>query len=189
MAVAWRQCWCTITIEANQEKTLHIVKKKFKLRQLSVAGDVFRVYYFNQVFRTLGVRCFRLDFSFFSCTCFLIIFSTVTVLATSAFRASSYEPGNRDGPVGGTNFVFCSYGKLNPGYRDEKCPKGPQNTRGIAFRLLSDLTSHAQLKMFRHGLSRYPGWSVHTRKIPSSVTEISVAKTEILVTAPASLLM
>ena len=44
-------------------------------------------------------------------------------------------------PVGGTNFVFCSYGKFNPGYRDEKCPKGPQNTRGIAFRLVSDLTS------------------------------------------------
>ena len=34
------------------------------------------------------------------------------------------EPGNRAGPVGGTNFVFCSYGKFNPGYRDEKCAKG-----------------------------------------------------------------
>ena len=89
-------------------------------------------------------------------------------------RASSYEPGKRSDPVGGTNFVFCSYGKLNPGYRDEKCPKGPQNTRGTAFRLVSDLTSHAQLKMFRHGQSLYPGWSVHMEKISSSVTEISV---------------
>ena len=44
-------------------------------------------------------------------------------------RASSYEPGNWAGPEGGTNFVFCLYGKFNPGYRDEKCPKGPQNTR------------------------------------------------------------
>ena len=70
----------------------------------------------------------------------------------SALRASSYEPGNRAGPVGGTNFVFCSYGKFNPGYRDEKCPKGHQNTRGTAFRPVSDLTSHAQLKMFRPGI-------------------------------------
>ena len=70
----------------------------------------------------------------------------------SRLRASSYEPGNRAGPVGGTNFVFCSYGKFNPGYRDEKCPKGHQNTRGTAFRPVSDLTSHAQLKMFRPGI-------------------------------------
>ena len=89
-------------------------------------------------------------------------------------RASSYESGKRADPVGGANFVFCSYGKLNPGYRDEKCRKGPQNTRGTAFRLVSDLTSHAQLKMFRHGQSLYPGWSVHMEKISSSVTEISV---------------
>ena len=67
-------------------------------------------------------------------------------------RASSYEPGNRAGPVGGTNFVFCSHGKFNPGYRDEKCPKGHQNTGGTAFRPVSDLTSHAQLKMFRPGI-------------------------------------
>ena len=77
-------------------------------------------------------------------------------------RASSYEPGNRAGSVGGTNFVFCSYGKFNPGYRDEKCPKGHQNTGGTAFRPVSDLTSHAQLKMFRPGIragvrSRLPG--------------------------------
>ena len=32
-------------------------------------------------------------------------------------EASSYEPGNRAGPVSGSNFVFCSYGKLQPGYR------------------------------------------------------------------------
>ena len=68
------------------------------------------------------------------------------------FRASSYEPGNRAGPVGGANFVFCSYGKFNPDYRDAKCPKGHQNTRGTAFRPVSDLTSHAQLKMFRPGI-------------------------------------
>ena len=59
--------------------------------------------------------------------------------------------------VVGTNFVFCSYRKFNPGYRDEKCPKGPQNNRGTAFRLVSDLISHAQLKMLRHRESRYPG--------------------------------
>ena len=46
-------------------------------------------------------------------------------------------------PVGGTNFVFRSYGKFNSGYRDEKCLKGPQNSRGTALRLVSDLTSHA----------------------------------------------
>ena len=34
-------------------KTLHIVKIKFKLRQLPVAGDFFTVYYLLQVFRTL----------------------------------------------------------------------------------------------------------------------------------------
>ena len=39
-------------------------------------------------------------------------------------RASSYEPGNQAGPVSGTNFVFCSYGKVQPGYRDEECAKG-----------------------------------------------------------------
>ena len=48
-------------------------------------------------------------------------------------------PGNQAGQVGGTNFVFCSYGKFNPGYQDEKCPKGPQNTCGTAFQLVSDL--------------------------------------------------
>ena len=40
--------------------------------------------------------------------------------------------------------------------------------------------------------SRYPGWSVHMgriQKISSSVTEISVAKTEISVTGPARLLI
>ena len=105
-------------------------------------------------------------------------------------RTSSYESGSRAGPVGGTNFVFCLYGKFNPGYRDKKkVQKGPQNTRGNAFLLVSDLTSHAQLKMFRHGQSWYPGWSVHVGKISSSVTEISVAETEILVTWPASLLI
>ena len=66
--------------------------------------------------------------------------------------------------AGRINFVFCSYGKFNPGYRDEKCPKDPQNTHGTAFRLVSDLTSHAQLKMFRHGQSRYPGWSAYMEK-------------------------
>ena len=97
--------------------------------------------------------------------------------------ASSYEPGNRAGPVGRTNFVFCSYGKFNLGYRDKKkCLKGSQNTRGTAFRLISDLTSHAQLKMFHPGQSRYPGWSIHMGKISRSVTEISV-------TGPALLLI
>ena len=36
-----------------------------------------------------------------------------------SLKASSYEPGNRAGSVSGTNFVVCSYGKLQPGYRDE----------------------------------------------------------------------
>ena len=98
-------------------------------------------------------------------------------------RASSYEPDNWAGPVGGTNFVSCSYGKFNPSYSDQKCPKGPPNTRG------SDLTSHSQLKMFFHGQSRYPSWSVHMGKNSSSVTEISVAKTEISITGPARLLI
>ena len=44
----------------------------------------------------------------------------------SQFRAFSYEPGYWAGPVGGTSFVFCSYVKFNPGYRDEKCRKGPK---------------------------------------------------------------
>lgn len=42
-------------------------------------------------------------------------------------RASSYEPGNRAGPVTGTNFVVCSYGKFQPGYRDEKESKRARN--------------------------------------------------------------
>ena len=92
-------------------------------------------------------------------------------------------------PVGGTNFVFCPYGKFSPDYWDEKCPKGPQNTHGTVFRLVSDLTSHAQLNMFCPRQSRYPGWSVLMGKISSSVTEISVAKTEISVTGPARLLI
>ena len=37
---------------------------------------------------------------------------------TSIIRASSYEPGNRAGSVyTGMNFVVCSYGKFQPGYR------------------------------------------------------------------------
>ena len=96
--------------------------------------------------------------------------------------ASSHEPRNWAGPVGGTNFVFCSYGKFNLGYRDEKCPKGPQNTRGTVFGFVSDFTSHVQLKMFCHRQSRYPGWSVHMGKISSSVTKVSV-------TGPADLLV
>ena len=31
-----------------------------------------------------------------------------------------HEPGYRDGSVSGMNFVVCSYGKFQPGYRDEK---------------------------------------------------------------------
>ena len=37
----------------------------------------------------------------------------------SRLRASSYEPGNRAGPVSGTKFVFCSYEKFQPGYQAE----------------------------------------------------------------------
>ena len=44
-----------------------------------------------------------------------------------SLRASSYEPGNRAGPVTGTNFVVCSYGKFQPGYRDEKESKRARN--------------------------------------------------------------
>ena len=42
----------------------------------------------------------------------------------------------------------------------------------MVFRLVSDLTSHGQLKMFHHGQSQYAGWSVHMGKISSLVTEI-----------------
>ena len=45
----------------------------------------------------------------------------------STVRASSYEPGNRAGPVTGSNFVVCSYGKFQPGYRDEKESKRARN--------------------------------------------------------------
>ena len=37
----------------------------------------------------------------------------------TTLRASSYDPGNRAGSVTGMNFVVCSYGKFQPGYRDE----------------------------------------------------------------------
>ena len=107
---------------------------------------------------------------------------SMPLLAMSVFHFSSKGPLHMSLVIGGTNFVFCSYGKFNSGYQDEKCPKGPLNTRGTAFRLVSDLISHAQLKMFCHGQSRYWGWSVHMGKISSSVTEISV-------TGPARLLI
>ena len=80
-------------------------------------------------------------------------------------------------PVGGKNFIFFSNGKFNPGYRDEKFGKGPQNTGGTAFRLVNYLTSHAQLKMLCPGQSRYPGWSVDMGTISTSVTETSVFAT------------
>ena len=98
---------------------------------------------------------------------------------------SDYFGPLRVSPVGLTNFVICSYGKFNPSYRDEQCPKGPQNTRGTAFRLVSDLTSHAQLKMFRHGQAGVFIWE----KFPARLPEISVAKTEISAIGPARLLM
>ena len=44
---------------------------------------------------------------------------TLTILLV-AFRVSSYEPGNWAGPVSGTDFVFCSYGKFQFGYQDEQ---------------------------------------------------------------------
>ena len=44
-----------------------------------------------------------------------------------SLRASSYELGNRAGPVTRTNFVVCSYGKFQPGYRDEKESKRARN--------------------------------------------------------------
>ena len=96
--------------------------------------------------------------------------------AVKRLRISSYEPGRRD------EFVFGSYGKFNPGYRDEKFPKGHQNTRGTAFRPVSDLTSHAQLKMFRPGIRAGVFILGRIRKISSSVPEISV-------TGPARLLI
>ena len=39
-------------------------------------------------------------------------------------RASSYDPGYRDGSVSGMNFAVRSYGKFHPGYRDEKWWRG-----------------------------------------------------------------
>ena len=35
-------------------------------------------------------------------------------------RASSYDPGYRDGSASGMNFAVRSYGKFHPSYRDEK---------------------------------------------------------------------
>ena len=55
-------------------------------------------------------------------------------------------------------------GNLIPVTEMKNVQKAPQNTRGTAFRLVSDLTSHVQLKMFRHGPSRYPGCIVHMGK-------------------------
>ena len=101
-------------------------------------------------------------------------------------RASSYEPGNRAGPIGGTNFVFCSYGKFNPGYRDED---GHQNTRGTAFRPVSDLTSHAQLKMFRPGILAGVFIWEEFEKFPARLPRSRSQKTEISVTGPAHLLI
>ena len=70
-------------------------------------------------------------------------------------------------------------GNLIPVSETQKCPKGPQKICETAYRLVGDLTSHSQLKMFRPGQSRYPGWSAHRGITSSSVTEISVAKTKI----------
>ena len=41
-------------------------------------------------------------------------------LADYLLRASSYDPGYRDGSVSGMNFAVRSYGKFHLGYRDEK---------------------------------------------------------------------
>ena len=35
------------------------------------------------------------------------------------YKGLSYDPGNRAGSVTGMNFVVCSCGKFQPGYRDE----------------------------------------------------------------------
>ena len=42
-------------------------------------------------------------------------------------------------PVTGTNFVFWSYGKFNPGYRDEKCqrPYKPYAVENVSSRTVS----------------------------------------------------
>ena len=39
-------------------------------------------------------------------------------------RASSYKTGNQAGSLRGTNFIFCSCGKFQHGYRVEKGVKG-----------------------------------------------------------------
>ena len=57
-------------------------------------------------------------------------------IKSTILRASSYEPGNRAGPVTGMNIVVCSYGKFQPGYRDEKASKMARNnskTLGTSF--------------------------------------------------------
>ena len=98
-------------------------------------------------------------------------------------KASLYEPGNWAGPVGVHmgNLIPVAEMKIV-----QKAPKIPVEPR-------SDLSATLQVmrkyKMFRHGQFRYPSWSVHMGKISSSVTEISVAKTDISVTGPARLLI
>ena len=52
---------------------------------------------------------------------FLSAFPGCLKLALARLRASSYESGYRDGSVSGMNFVFCSYGKFQPGDRDQNC--------------------------------------------------------------------
>ena len=76
-------------------------------------------------------------------------------------------------PVGGRILSSVHAGNLIPVTEMKNVQNAPQNSGGTAFRLFSDLTSHAQLKMFFHGQSRYPGWSVHMGKFSSSVPEIS----------------
>ena len=70
-------------------------------------------------------------------------------------------------PVTETNLSYVHLGNLLLVTEMKNVQKAPPNTRGTALRLVSDLISHTQLKMFRHGQSRYPGWSVHMGKISS----------------------
>ena len=100
-----------------------------------------------------------------------------------------YEPGNRAYPVGGVNFVFCSYGKFNPGYQDEKSPKGLKKYPWNRVPTCRELYKPCAVENVSSGTVPVSGWIVHMEKSFSSVSEILVAKTEISVTGPDCLLI
>ena len=89
-------------IKAKQKQNGFYSKKRLKTTEILRSLSIFRVKTVQSQQERKFLSCSQLSASCFYAGCI------------RRLRASSYEPGYRDGSVSGMNFVICSYGNFSP---------------------------------------------------------------------------